>query len=1016
MVIGLIPELPRGDFAAGLCPGLPHGDPLAGLHPELPHGDLAAGLCPGLPHGDLLAGLHPGLPQGDRLPGLLPGLPHGDPLAGLNPLVGPHPGLPHGDLMDGHFHASPPGDVEELGSSLLPSPGLLHGDHSACLSPDLLRGDPGDGGHSQGDQGIQEGPVHVPGSPAAESSVAPTGSDAKPNESKSTSEEPGLSKSLSSTMLSVDNQASMNVYMFGLLGGYLGRRDRQLRVPSDGGNFDKYGELQALIRRTWPDFINDETQFYIPMPQPAPEEGGTGADLYVLVNFLAQHLSLHTGRVPVLFDAKSWDGDLNLAGRTIEAAMVPERAHWSMLSAACGLQQQCVRRQGNQCLIRIGSFLCINDDHHVVPDGSLITFNYDVDPEEGESSRISLLQLDHHIGHGVKVCPGQDDDNSFPSGNLPTSSSTSRPSSSTSRPAVLPNGASEGEPINEDGLDFAADPCAQGDPPTPGVLHMFHRQGDYKTISFTKGNPFHERTQIAEGWGVDVQDIIGIHPVRTPPSDIAGDVGSTVAITRWTQDAAYRTFPTDVQCLYDVELHSGQLSETGPKIFRHVEWTRRLMTREGLLHRLWVGDYCRLIAQEACLVWHNHVLWPAQDFQPHSILAGDYFRVAIPARPRQGIDSIRQFLRATENQVPDHTMFPSSPTSTPTDPGDSESDESTHTQYGPPPILPEPEPHDVFGPVSRFLQGWAKDRHCHKAKICLHGLCGKSVGSQSFILQNGLDDAHLIEILVSFWTCPMLTKVQIYEVIPQPQSLLSDAHHFILEFCPTTTTTQVAPILIEDLICGEGGVPCATWFGAYAPRLCCWDDWKYLLVDADVIWLDGLRPEPDKSCSVVEGTLVTRCTYTTDPTKSIDSHTRGKWPDVGHQFPRLLRHRDDFPCRDYRLVVHYVGWNQLCSVPTCRSTLVQREHCSMPDFLTQVISHLWPGLPDFRLDFLPCDADAGQLHFTVSPHGLTASEASSSTGYNSRIRKCSFMAPRSIVRFQHLLMDLVLLALRFHMV
>ena len=55
-------------------------------------------------------------------------------------------------------------------------------------------------------------------------------------------------------MPSADNQASMKVYMFGLLEDYLGRRDRQLRVPSDGGNFDKYGELQALIRRTWPDF------------------------------------------------------------------------------------------------------------------------------------------------------------------------------------------------------------------------------------------------------------------------------------------------------------------------------------------------------------------------------------------------------------------------------------------------------------------------------------------------------------------------------------------------------------------------------------------------------------------------------------------------------------------------------------------------------------------------------------------------------------------------------------------
>ena len=462
---------------------------------------------------------------------------------------------------------------------------------------------------------------------------------------------------------------------------------------------------------------------------------------------------------------------MNLVGRNIEAAMVPERAHWSMLSAACGLQQQCVRRQGNQCLIRIGSFLCINDEHHVVPDGSLITFNYDVAPEDGELSRISLLQL------GVKVCPGHEEGNFLPSENLPSSSSTSRP-------VVQQHDTYEGEPMDEDGLEptDTVDHRAQGDASTAGVLHMFHRQGDYKTIAFTRGNPFQERTQIAEGWGVDVQDIIGIHPVRTPPSDIASDVGSTVAITRWTQDAAYRTFPTDVQCLFDVELHSGELSETGPKIFRHVEWTRRLMTREGLLHRLWVGDYCRLIAQEACLVWHNHVLWPAQDFQPHRILAGDYFRVAIPARPRQGIASIRQFLRATENQIQDHTMFPSSPASTSTDrAGDSDSGESTHTQYGPPPVLPEPEPHDVFGSVSCFLRGWAKDRHCHKAKICLHGLCGQSLGSQSFILQNGFDDAHLIELLVSFWVSNHECKE---ETFPSLTGRCSRFYHQFVPDCP----------------------------------------------------------------------------------------------------------------------------------------------------------------------------------------------------------------------------------------
>ena len=646
---------------------------------------------------------------------------------------------------------------------------------------------------------------------------------------------------------------------------------------------------------------------------------------------------------------------------------------------------------------------------NVVPDGSLITFNYDVDPEDGEPSRISLLQLGHRIRHGVKVCPGQDDDHFFPSGNLPSSSSTSRP--------AVQHDTSEVEPMDEDGLDFAADRRAQGDPSTPGVLHMFHRQGDYKTIAFTKGNPFHERAQIAEGWGVDVQDIIGIHPVRTPPSDIAGDVGSTVAITRWTQDAAYRTFPTDVQCLYDVELHSGQLSETGPKIFRHVEWTRRLMTREGLLHRLWVGDYCRLIAQEACLVWRNRVLWPSQDFQPRRILAGDYFRVAIPARPRQGIVSIRQFLRATENQVPDHTMFPSSPASTSTDrAGDSESDESTHTQYGPPPVLPEPEPHDVFGSVSCFLRGWAKDRHCHKAKICLHGLCGQPLGSQSFILQNVMDEAHLIELLVSFWTCPTLMKVQIYEVNPQPQSLLSDAHHFILEFCPTTTTisTQVAPILIEDLVCGDGGVPCAKWFGAYAPRLGGCDDWNYLLVDADVMWIGGLRPEPDKSFSVVEGTLLTRCTYTTDPTISPLTHIL-----MANGLMSATSFHDYYATvMISRAVTTDWLYTMLGGISYAPYPLVEVPLFSVNIAVCLTSSRKWlvtSGQGCLNSVLILCPVMQMRANYILLCR-RRALEVSSFTGYNLRIRKFFSMEPRSSLRSHHLLMDFVLLALRCHLV
>ena len=148
-----------------------------------------------------------------------------------------------------------------------------------------------------------------------------------------------LRESSVSTTSTTENEYNLNLYMFGLQGGYLGRRDRQIRLQGHLSELDKHAVLQRAIREAWPDFINEDTQYFIPIPQPDPEEHGDGAHLYVLVNFLARQLSQHNGLVPVLFEAKGWDLDLNLIQHTIEAAMVPERAHWSMLSSACGLHQ-----------------------------------------------------------------------------------------------------------------------------------------------------------------------------------------------------------------------------------------------------------------------------------------------------------------------------------------------------------------------------------------------------------------------------------------------------------------------------------------------------------------------------------------------------------------------------------------------------------------------------------------------------------------------------------------------------
>ena len=381
--------------------------------------------------------------------------------------------------------------------------------------------------------------------------------------------------------------------------------------------------------------------------------------------------------------------------------MVPERAHWSALSASCGLQHVCRSRFDHQCLIRIGSFLCIDDEPHVVPDGSLLTFNYNLDEVTQAAPRISLLQVNTKLHtHPSRSQEGSDERGGWLQGNLPSSSSVGH----QHRPAD--QHVSEDEPMDEDGLEQPNLGIGSQDDPPLFNLHMFHRIGDYMTIQFRKGKLAHQRAQIADGWGVRPEEIVGIHPIRAPPSDLANDDQTLFSITRWARDADYRTFPTDVQCLFDVELHSGHNFEAGPKIFRHVEWSRRLVTREGLLHRLWIGDFCRLIANDACLVWHNNLLWSAQDFVPRAVTAGDYFRVAIPARLNQDISALRDMLRTAEEQQRDHAMFPSTPEPTSSE----ESRDSEATQYGPPTVLPEPEPHDQFDIVRGVLEDWMRSR------------------------------------------------------------------------------------------------------------------------------------------------------------------------------------------------------------------------------------------------------------------------------------------------------------------
>ena len=263
----------------------------------------------------------------------------------------------------------------------------------------------------------------------------------------------------------------------------------------------------------------------------------------------------------------------------------------------------------------------------------------------------------------------------------------------------------------------------EGDDEEDITLRMFHRTTDFKTIMFTPGSPFDERKQIADGWGVEVDEIIGIHPLRGNPHDFDPDASSLV-ITRWAGDVNFRSYSTDVQCLFDIELHGGGTGrDIDYKLIRHVDWTRRTVTRDGILHYLQVSDYCRLIANDACLVWHNGDLWASQDIVARPTAFGDYFRVAVPISQGQTVSAARNLLRINENNARDHRIFESSP-----EDDDSTFEEmsevSTSTSYGPRADVPEPEPHASLQKIGRSAHESCETKIETWGPIVLHGMGG----------------------------------------------------------------------------------------------------------------------------------------------------------------------------------------------------------------------------------------------------------------------------------------------------
>ena len=429
----------------------------------------------------------------------------------------------------------------------------------------------------------------------------------------------------------------VTLHTFGLQGGYLGRRSIRCEVYQ----LESEGEIRRILNSLWSDFDNTGMTFMWPTPQPPPE--APGKHKYLVVDFLDLSDELHRGRIAVLCDVKGWIGDEQIM-RKIEATMLSEWETWNQVVDNLALTQQCVQRFGHQCIMRIGTRLVLDDEPFLVPDDTLVTVNFEI--QEDTIDYVSLMQR------------------------AATGSSLERAYHQVvNRRTEIAGEEAEGQRT---------------------TYHLMHRTTDYIQTSLDPQDPFAERRAIAAAWGVTQEEIIGLHPIRARPEDIPAD-GSQLLITRWQRDDNYKTYEHDVQVLYDVEVHSGLSYENTPKTFRHVDWSRRFMTRQDILFALWVQDFCRISAQDRCLVWINNVLWPLQQETPKEIHHGDYIRVAVPGREGESTSATRAFLKGAEDRARDHRMFDSTTSE--------ESEEEfegmeSETSYGPPASVSEPEPHE----------------------------------------------------------------------------------------------------------------------------------------------------------------------------------------------------------------------------------------------------------------------------------------------------------------------------------
>lgn len=486
---------------------------------------------------------------------------------------------------------------------------------------------------------------------------------------------------------------AFQIRTWGLCNRSLGEKLVHVRTrKGEAGSVIDMQHIIESVREVWPEGPDDWLRMH-PIPSCFAGKGdGDAQEIRLIVEFEGWPTAM--ANVPILFTCHYTIG----ADKYTEdhAAYVDHVMTYETFVMHNELDEVLQPAFDNSCCIWINGELVIPGMFYLVL--------------PGDNVYIAIV-LDDYVAGGLAM----DGDNDTAAGSRPTRKRARSEDREQGERADPNAGGSlddqdEGPP-DDDGNEGESDPISDDegeddDYNTRVRAHLFHHCNDHIFERMDAADPVSQRQQVAQAWGIPVNDVMGIHPVRSPPQDL---VGSRVFITRHASDADHREWPDDVQVLLDIYIQDPR----GPEMKRRsVRWSRPATTRLGILRWTRVEGYCRREAQQGCQVWYNNVEWAVTDLRIQRLGMGDYIKLILPTQAGRNVLESDRRLRQLERICRFEYFFdsPSSDDGDSTDEVDpaeeSESGCSRHT-------LPEPEPHDGPATPVCLVEGLS-DSYCYQ--------------------------------------------------------------------------------------------------------------------------------------------------------------------------------------------------------------------------------------------------------------------------------------------------------------